>query len=67
MKLNTLFLRIIFSAVLCVLVITVYAQPGLPGDPSGDPDVPITGIEILLAIGGILGLRRFLSSKQRRS
>lgn len=64
MKLNTFFLRIIFSAVLCALVVTGYAQPG---DPSNDPDVPITGIEILLALGGILGLRRFISSKQRRS
>jgi hypothetical protein len=64
MKLNTFFLRIIFSAVLCVLVVTGYAQPG---DPSSDPDVPITGIEILLALGGFLGVRRFLSSKQRRS
>ncbi len=64
MKLNTFLLRSIFSAVLCLLVIAVYAQPG---DPNSDPDVPITGIEILIALGGFLGLRRFIQSKQRRS
>ncbi len=64
MKLNTLLLRIIYSTVLCLLAIGVYAQPG---DPSSDPDVPITGIELLIALGGFLGLRRFMSSKQRRS
>jgi hypothetical protein len=64
MKLNTFFLRIIFSAALCLVVIGVIAQPG---DPINDPDVPITGIEILLAIGGILGLRKFITSKQKSS
>ena len=37
------------------LSITGFAQPG---DPGGDPDVPITGIEWLLVGGGIFGARK---------
>lgn len=29
-----------------------------PGDPGGDPDVPISGIEWLIVAGGIFGIRR---------
>jgi hypothetical protein len=43
------------------MVMGVYAQPG---DPTNDPDVPITGIEVLLTVGGILGLRRYMSLKK---
>ena len=39
-----------------------FAQPGDPG--GGDPDVPITGIEILLGIGGALGVKRALNKKK---
>lgn len=38
-----------------------------PGDPGGDPDVPITGIEILLASGGLLGIKKLLSSRKNKS
>jgi len=51
---------ILLILVLC-LPLVVLAQPG---DPGGDPDVPITGIEILLAMGGFLGLRKFMNSKK---
>ena len=64
MKLNRFILRLLFSTVLCLVVIVVFAQPG---NPDTDPDVPITGIEILLAIGGILGIRKAITSKSRRS
>ena len=37
-----------------------------PGDPGGDPDVPITGIEILLALGGVLGIKKlFIRNKTK--
>lgn len=55
---------ILLILVLC-LPLFVLAQPG---DPGGDPDVPITGIEILLAMGGFLGLRKlFLNSKKENN
>jgi hypothetical protein len=44
----------------------VMAQP--PGDPGGgsDPDVPITGIEVLLGVGGVLGARKLMKRKKSR-
>ena len=48
-------------ALICLfllLSVMVWAQPG---DPGGDPDVPLTGIEWLLLAGGALGIKRFLS------
>ena len=44
------------------LVLFLLALPVLgicqPGDPGGDPDVPITGIELLLGGGILLGIRK---------
>ena len=37
-----------------------------PGDPGGDPDVPITGIEFLLGGGLILGLKRIMGKIKSR-
>jgi len=32
---------------------------GQPGDPTPDPDtVPITGIEILIGLGGLMGVKK---------
>jgi len=45
--------------------ICVYAQPGNPG--GGDPDVPIGGIEILIAAGALLGLRKFILAGRSQS
>ncbi len=51
-------------ALLCMPLL-VSAQPG---DPGGDPDVPITGIEWLIGGGALLGARnlwaRFKSSRK---
>lgn len=44
-----------------LLSVVVWAQPG---DPGGDPDVPLTGVEWLLLAGGALGIKRFLSRKK---
>ena len=48
-----------------VLALSTIAQP--PGDPGGgtDPDVPITGIEVLLGVGGALGAKKLM--KRRKS
>lgn len=37
-----------------------------PGDPGGDPDVPITGIEFLLGGGAILGIRKIIAQIKSR-
>jgi hypothetical protein len=54
--------KIFLCLALCVLVLTVNAQPG---NPDGDPDVPISGIEILLAAGGVAGLRKWYVSRKK--
>lgn len=36
------------------------------GDPGGGDDVPITGIEWLLAAGGVLGVRKVLTNLRNR-
>jgi hypothetical protein len=46
--------RIKLSLVIVLLTGTVLAQPG---DPGGNPSIPFTGVEYVLALGGLLGLR----------
>lgn len=48
---------------LFMVVLTTVAQPV---DPSGDPDVPITGIEILLGMGGLYGAKKFLDLRKKK-
>ena len=55
-------IRLIFIAILFFLPGFIFAQPG---DPGGDPDVPITGIEILLAAGGVLGIKRIMGFNRK--
>jgi len=47
-----------------IILFTALMVNGQPGDPAGDPDVPITGIEFLIAMGGVLGIRKFFTSKK---
>lgn len=55
--------RIVGLILIFLALITVaHAQPG---DPGGNPDVPITGVEILVVAGSILGIKRFLSNRKR--
>ena len=51
---------------LCLVSFFCEAQPGGGGDPGGGPPVPITGIELLLAIGGALGIKRLMGSKKSK-
>lgn len=64
-KINTIVAVIVF------LSLTFGAnQAGLcqPGDPGGGDDVPLTGIEWLLAGGALYGARRtYLSFRRRKS
>lgn len=61
--------RALIAFAFLVLTSTItWAQPGnpCPGGPPCDPDVPITGIEWLIAAGGALGLKRFLNSRKKK-
>lgn len=59
--------RALITFIFIILSSIAWAQPGdpCPGGPPCDPDVPITGIEWLLAAGAALGMKRFLNSKKR--
>jgi len=50
-------------AVFCGISVIVIAQPGDPGG-GGNPGVPITGIELLLAGGATLGIRKLLNARK---
>ncbi len=54
------------ASLIIILLLIAYPIFAQPANPSGDPDVPITGIEILLAAGGALGLRSLLARKKSK-
>ena len=55
----------ILSAVaFCCISVVCVAQPGGGGDPGAN--APITGIEILLALGGLFGTRKIMKSFHKR-
>lgn len=56
--------KVIFLAIFFGLHFSAFAQPG-DGGGGGDPDVPISGIEVLLGIGGALGARAFWKRKRK--
>ena len=68
-------LRILRPCILSALFVlggasfSCMAQPGNgpPGDPITDPDVPISGVEILLLAGGIFGAKKYLDHKKDKS
>lgn len=73
MKLNATILQkakqvIVFCIVIVALSVTnVDAQPGDPGGGTKPgEEVPITGIEILVAAGGALGIRKLIQSRKAR-
>jgi hypothetical protein len=41
----------------------LFAQPG---DPGGDPDVPITGLEYLIGGGALYGVRTLLKRMKQK-
>ena len=54
-------------AVLLLVVLNasmLYAQPGNPG---GDPDAPITGIEYLIGLGALIGINKIRKSFSKKS
>lgn len=61
MRLKPVYRIVIFIGLSLLVAFVATAQPG---DPSADPDVPISGIEILIALGGILGFRKLIARKK---
>jgi len=57
------------NLILITLLFTVSLVSGQPGDPNGGgpPGVPVTGVEILLAAGGLLGIKKLINSKKNKS
>lgn len=54
------------SFIIIILLFITYPLLAQPADPSTDPDVPITGIEILIAAGGALGLRSLIAKRNKK-
>jgi hypothetical protein len=52
--------------ILLVFALSSNAQPGGGGDPGEGEPVPISGIEILLASGALLGLRTVVRRTGKR-
>ena len=54
----------LFILAFLLFPLLVSGQP--PGDPGGgvDPDVPITGIELLIGGGALLGIRQMLARRK---
>ncbi len=56
-------LKFLLVPVFCLCSMSVFGQPS---NPSGDPDtVPIGGIEILIAAGAALGIKKLISAKKK--
>jgi len=52
---------LVSASLILFVAFSVVAQPG---DPVVDPDIPITGIEILVALGGMLGVKKLIARKK---
>lgn len=67
---RNLFLCLLLSLLSYVSQAQPGVGPGGPpggggGNPGGGPPVPITGIEILIGLGGALGVKRLLGVKEK--
>ncbi len=57
-----------FVVALIILIVSSFgAAIAQPGDPGGNPDVPITGIEILIGAGGVLGLKKAWDNRKKKN
>lgn len=61
MRLKPVYRIVIFIGLSLLITFATNAQPG---DPSADPDVPLSGIEILLTLGGVLGIKKFIGKRK---
>jgi hypothetical protein len=54
------------SVMVLTLVLVSTALFAQPGDPGGDPDVPITGLEYLIGGGALYGVRTLLKRMKQK-
>ncbi len=59
-------MKTILVSLLVLFSFKVVAQPGT-GDPGHGQPVPITGIEYLIGLGGLLGARKIMKSFSKKS
>lgn len=59
----------IVRLIVLILISTIsyiQAQPVDPGGGTNPNEVPITGIEILIAAGGILGIKKYMDRRKNK-
>jgi len=59
----------LFFKLIVILTVWLYSIPLMaqPGDPGGDPDVPIDGgLGILLAAGALYGSKKIYDARKRK-
>jgi hypothetical protein len=54
--------RVLLIVPFLLFSLTAASQPGNPG--GGGKPVPITGIEVLIGLGGALGLKKMISKRK---
>jgi hypothetical protein len=56
------------TLLILTLIIASFSVSAQPTNPSGDPDnpVPITGIELLIGAGALLGSKKLLERKRKQ-
>lgn len=59
-------LRVIMGLVFVFSGLTGYAQPPVPDEPPPPNPVPISGIEILVGVGALLGVRRLIQHRKTK-
>jgi len=58
-------LRVLMGLVFVFAGLMGYAQPTPPGPPPPNP-VPISGIEILVGVGALLGVKRLIQHRKNK-
>jgi hypothetical protein len=57
--------ELIRGLLICIFCLGAWSLHAQPGDPGGDPDVPIGGIGMLLAAGGLWGAKKIYDIRRK--